>query len=123
MPLQVGGASAGQRSYCTTETDGVSYHNFSPRWAVTWDLFGNGKTAVKFNMGKYLAGAAISGIYADANPAQRAVNTYTRTWTDVNGDRVVDCDLLNFEAQNGPGRRHLRRSDLGRRAGFDAVRT
>jgi hypothetical protein len=54
-------------------------------------------------MGKYLSGAAISGIYADANPAQRTVNRYTRTWTDVDGDRVVDCDLLNFTAQNVPG--------------------
>ena len=104
VPVQVGGDFAGQRSYCTPETDGVSYNDFTPRWAVAWDLFGTGKTSVKFNMGKYLAGAAISGIYADANPAQRAVNTYTRTWTDVDGDRIVDCDLLNFAAQAVPGR-------------------
>jgi hypothetical protein len=104
VPLQVGGEFAGQRSYCTPDSDGVSYHDFTPRWAVAWDLFGTGKTAVKFNMGKYLAGAAISGIYADANPAQRAVNTYTRTWQDLDGDRIVDCDLLNFAAQAVPGR-------------------
>ena len=103
VPVQVGGAFAGQRSWCTPETEGVSYHNVTPRWAVAWDVFGNGKTAVKFNMGKYLAGAGISGIYADANPAQRSVNTYTRTWTDVDGDRVVDCNLLNFAEQNVPG--------------------
>jgi hypothetical protein len=104
VPLQVGGEFSGQRSYCTPDTDGVSYSDFTPRWAVAWDLFGTGKTSVKFNMGKYLAGAAINGIYADANPAQRAVNTYTRTWTDVDGDRIVDCDLLNFAAQAVPGR-------------------
>jgi hypothetical protein len=103
VPLQVGGAFAGQRSYCTPDSDGVSYNDFTPRWAVAWDLFGTGKTSVKFNMGKYLAGAAINGIYADANPAQRAVNTYTRTWQDVDGDRIVDCDLLNFAAQTVPG--------------------
>src|SRR5688572_24522366 len=80
VPLQVGGGSAGQRSYCTPETDGVSYYDVTPRWAVAWDVFGSGKTSVKYNMGKYLSGAAISGIYADANPAQRAVNAYTRTW-------------------------------------------
>jgi hypothetical protein len=54
-------------------------------------------------MGKYLSGAAISGIYADANPAQRSVNTYTRTWTDVNGNRRVDCDLLILTEQTVPG--------------------
>ena len=103
VPVQVGGEFAGQRSYCTPDTEGVSYHDFTPRWAVAWDLFGNGKTAVKFNMGKYLSGASISGIYADANPAQRTANTYWRSWTDVDGDRVVDCDLLNFAAQTVPG--------------------
>jgi hypothetical protein len=103
VPVQVGGSFAGQRSWCTAATDGVSYHNISPRWAVTWDAFGNGKTSVKWNMGKYLAGAGIAGIYADANPAQRTVNSYFRTWTDVNGNRKVDCDLLNFAEQNVPG--------------------
>src|SRR5687768_8664385 len=100
VPVQVGGEFAGQRSWCTPHTEGVSYHDFTPRWAVAWDMFGNGKTAVKFNMGKYLSGASISGIYADANPAARTLNTYWRSWTDVDGDRVVDCDLLNFNAQN-----------------------
>jgi hypothetical protein len=100
VPVQVGGAYSGQRSYCTPDSDGVSYHDFTPRWGLAWDIFGTGKTSVKANMGKYLSGAGISGIYADANPAQRAVNTYTRTWTDVDGDRIVDCDLLNFAAQD-----------------------
>ena len=103
VPVQVGGSFAGKNSWCTAASEGVSYHNVSPRWAVTWDLFGTGKTSVKWNMGKFLSGAGIAGIYADANPAQRTVNTYTRTWTDVNGNRRVDCDLLNFNEQNIPG--------------------
>ena len=100
VPVQVGGAYAGQKGYCTPDSDGVSYNDLTPRWSAAWDLFGNGKTSVKFNMGKYLSGAQISGIYADANPAARTVNKYTRTWTDANGNRVVDCDLLNFAAQD-----------------------
>jgi hypothetical protein len=104
VPAQVGGTYAGQKGYCTPDTDGVSYNDFSPRWGVAWDIFGTGKTSVKLNMGKYLSGASISGIYADANPAARTVNEYFRTWTDVDGDRVVDCDLLNFNAQSGPGK-------------------
>ena len=79
VPVQVGGSFGGQRSWCTAATEGVSYHNVSPRWAVAWDLFGTGKTSIKWNMGKYLSGAGIAGIYADANPAQRTVNTYFRT--------------------------------------------
>ena len=100
VPVQVGGAFAGRNSYCTPETDGVSYHDVTPRWGVAWDLFGNGRTSIKWNMGKYLSGAGISGIYADANPAQRTVNSYWRTWSDLDGDRVPDCDLLDFGAQD-----------------------
>jgi hypothetical protein len=103
IPVQVGGQYAGTNGYCTVASDGVSYHDVTPRWGVAWDIFGTGKTSVKLNMGKYLSGAAISGIYADANPAQRTVNRYTRTWTDVDGDRVVDCNLLNFAAQTVAG--------------------
>jgi len=100
VPVQNGGTSAGSARYCTPPTDGVSYNDITPRWGAAWDVFGNGKTSVKWNMGKYLAGAGISGIYADANPALRAVNELTRTWTDTNGNRRVDCNLLNFN-QNG----------------------
>jgi hypothetical protein len=100
VPVQVGGSFDGQRGYCTPDNDGVSYHDITPRWAVAWDVFGTGRTSIKWNMGKYLAGAGISGIYANANPMQRGLNTYFRTWADVDGDRVVDCDLLNFSAQN-----------------------
>jgi hypothetical protein len=100
VPVQNGGAYAGSAGYCTPPTDGVSYKDLTPRWGVAWDVFGTGKTSVKWNMGKYLAGAGINGIYADANPAQRAVNELTRAWSDTNGDRRVNCDLLNF-APNG----------------------
>ena len=100
VPIQVGGDYSGQSSYCTPDTDGVSYHDITPRWGLAWDLFGTGKTSIKWNMGKYLSGASISGIYADANPAARTVNTYFRTWSDVDGDRVPDCNLLDFTAQD-----------------------
>ena len=100
VPVQNGGAFAGTNSYCTTPSDGVSYHDVTPRWGLAWDLFGTGKTSIKWNMGKYLAGAGINGIYADANPAQRTVNEYTRLWDDTNGNRRPDCDLLNY-APNG----------------------
>jgi hypothetical protein len=100
VPVQVGGAYAGQNRYCTPDLDGVSYHDITPRWGVAWDVFGTGRTSIKWNMGKYLSGAGISGIYANANPMSRTNNKYTRTWSDVDGDRVVDCDLLDFNAQN-----------------------
>ena len=96
VPVQVGGQYTGQNRYCTPPTDGVSYNDVTPRWSVVWDVTGDGKTSIKWNMGKYLTAANIGGIYSDANPAARAVNDLERDWTDRDGDRVVDCDLTNF---------------------------
>jgi hypothetical protein len=87
-------------TYCTPETDGVNYNDISPRFGVVWDIFGDGKTAIKWNMGKYLQSAGISGLYTGANPARNTVNSLTRNWTDTDADRVVDCDLLT-QASNG----------------------
>jgi hypothetical protein len=86
--------------YCTQPSNGVSYNDLTPRWGVVWDVRGDGKTSVKWNMGKYLNAATISGIYQDLNPARRTVNTVRRNWNDANGNRLVDCNLLN-PATNG----------------------
>ncbi len=83
--------------YCLNEggQDGVSFQDITPRWGVAYDVFGNGKTAVKYSMGKYLQGAQVGGIYTASNAAGvgRTINSYGRVWRDLDGDRVVDCDL------------------------------
>lgn len=93
MPVQADGS----KRYCTPDTDGVSFHDITPRWGVVWDLFGTGRTSMKWNMGRYNNQAAISGIYSAMNPARRTANALQRAWNDVDGDRRVDCDLLNFQ--------------------------
>jgi hypothetical protein len=108
LPTCIGGANEpympvqadGTKQYCTPATDGVSYHDITPRWGAVWDVFGTGRTSVKWNMGKYNNQAAISGIYSAANPARRTSNALQRGWNDLDGDRIVDCDLMNF-ANNG----------------------
>ena len=82
--------------YCTPPSDGVSYKDLTPRWSAAWDLFGTGKTSLKFNMGKFLGAAGLNGTYTGANPARRTVNSVTMNWDDTDGDRVVDCNLLNI---------------------------
>jgi hypothetical protein len=82
--------------YCIPQSDGVSYNDVTPRWGVTYDVFGTGRTSLKWNMGKYLNAATIDGIYANANPGRRTVNTITRNWTDPNGDRIVGCNPLDL---------------------------
>src|SRR5688572_16813084 len=40
-------------AYCTGKHDGVNFNDLSPRMQAAYDLFGNGRTAIKFNYGKY----------------------------------------------------------------------
>ena len=78
-------------------TKGVdAYNDISPRAGVAYDVFGNGKTALKFNWGRYLAYAANDSPYTSTNPGFTIVrNVQNRGWTDTDTDFVVDCDLLN----------------------------
>jgi Carboxypeptidase regulatory-like domain len=91
------------------ETRGVdSYKDVTPRMGVAYDLFGNGKTALKLSLGKYLEGAGVLGNYANTNPTLRMPQTtsafatagVTRAWTDANQNFMPDCDLLNPAAQD-----------------------
>jgi hypothetical protein len=77
-----------------------AYNDITPRFGVAYDLFGNGKTAVKFQMGHYLDAATNDSAYTRNNPANRTVSTYDRGWTDTDNDKVVDCNLLVL-TQNG----------------------
>ena len=83
------------------ETPGVdSYKDLQPRMAATYDLFGNGKTALKANVGKYLEATITASNYGIANPTSRIAQSVTRNWTDSNGNFAPDCDLTNPLAQD-----------------------
>jgi len=83
-------------------TKGVdAYNDITPRVGAAYDVFGNGKTALKLNWGRYLAYAANDAPYTSTNPGATVVrNVQNRGWTDSDSDKVVDCDLLN-PAANG----------------------
>jgi hypothetical protein len=77
------------------ETQGVvGYNDIDPRFGVSYDLFGNGKTALKFNAGRYLEVAVGgNGNYSALLPSSRLTTSTTRTWTDANGNFQPDCNL------------------------------
>jgi carboxypeptidase family protein len=83
------------------DTQGVTgYHDITPRMGAAYDVFGNGRTSVKFNVSKYLQAANNDAQYTIANPAVTFQQTTNRAWTDNNKDFVVDCNLKNAAAQS-----------------------
>jgi hypothetical protein len=80
-----------------------AYNDISPRGGIAYDVFGNGKTAVKFNIGRYLQAATNDAPYTTNNPASRIVTNANRSWQDGNGNYVVDCDILDPARQSTPG--------------------
>jgi hypothetical protein len=108
FPEQVQPASRFFPGATFEKTDGVKgYHDITPRVGAAYDLFGNGRTALKVNLGKYLQGASVSNLAYGYNPALRipgaagaafGAPSITRSWTDADLDFVPDCDLNNLQA-------------------------
>ena len=78
----------------------TGFNDITPRLGIAYDLFGNGKTALKFSAGKYLSAATADGIYSSQNQGLNFVRSASRAWTDSNGNYAVDCDLQSSAAQN-----------------------
>jgi hypothetical protein len=95
--------------FVVPRTDQLRWHDITPKMAAAYDLFGDGRTAVKVSLNKYLAfyGAPNAGgtdtvatFTSNMNPTARLVNTTTRSWSDANRNFVPDCNLLD-PAANG----------------------
>ncbi|MBI4265782.1 MAG: TonB-dependent receptor [Acidobacteria bacterium] len=93
------------RNLTFPEQDNLNWHDVTYRTALTYDLKGDGKTALKVTANKYLRGQTLNTLGTTPNPVNRLVNTTTRSWNDrgglgINGDYVPQCDLTN-PAANG----------------------
>jgi hypothetical protein len=79
-----------------------AWKDVNPRVGVAYDLFGDGKTALKVSLGRYVAKTG-TAVAAANDPISTSVNSITRTWADANGNYLPDCDLNNRAASGECG--------------------
>jgi len=68
------------------DIDMPTWNSFSPRTGAVFDMFGNGKTAVRFGYNRFQAAATtvLASVY---NPS--TVTSMSLPWTDLNGDDIA----------------------------------
>ena len=74
----------------------TAWHDLSPRLGLSFDPKGNGKTALKVSLNRYLQNeAAGSPLAADPSPLNTLVTSTTRSWADANRNFIPDCNLIS----------------------------
>ena len=79
------------------------WSDISPRFGAAWNVFGDGRTAVRFSMGRYVSLTG-SNLTRSFHPFSSSVVTAFRNWNDLmfpvgdprRGNYIPDCDLKNF---------------------------
>jgi hypothetical protein len=78
----------------------ISWHDITYRLGFAYDVFGDGRTAIKASANKFLQAQTATGLGTAAHPANTLINTAVRSWNDADQDFVPDCDLTS-KAKNG----------------------
>ena len=79
-----------------------NFKDISPRLGAAYDIFGNGRTAIKGAWGRYVTGLG-AGATNQISPANGIANNATRQWNDTNGNFIPDCILTNLQGNGECG--------------------
>jgi hypothetical protein len=81
------------RNLVFPERDNLNWKDITYRSGATWDVFGTGRTAVKFTLNKYLQGNGLNSLAIDPAPGNILVQNANRSWNDANRNFAPDCVL------------------------------
>jgi hypothetical protein len=97
---------------CWDEQKNVTdFANFTPRFSLVYDLFGNGMTALKFSANRYVFGIGTS-VSTRLDPIRLASDT--RSWNDANGDKYPQLNELGPSSGYNLGTTNRYAADLTR---------
>jgi hypothetical protein len=105
FPAQNVGATAlaPARNFSFPDTDNLSLHDLNPKVGIAYDVAGDGRTAVKVGINRYVEQYTVNGIAGSRNPINRLSNNTTRSWNDANRNFVPECDLRTLTANGECG--------------------
>ena len=79
-----------------------NWTDLGPRLGVAYDVIGDGRTAIKGSVSRYLRVDTI-GMAVSVNPVVSSINVTTRSWNDENGDFFPDENELGPFANSNFG--------------------
>ena len=75
-------------------TNVPNWKDVNPRVGAAYDLFANGRTAIKGFLGRYVIFEPMAGIISQNSPVNLTVTSASRAWTDSNGDYIPQATEL-----------------------------
>ena len=72
----------------------VNWKDINPRLGASYNLFGDDRTAIKVNLGRFIGFEPLGGLAAATLPANLIVTSATRTWSDANRDYIPQDNEL-----------------------------
>jgi carboxypeptidase family protein len=91
------------RDFRFEDTAGMSLHDLNPKLSAAYDVAGDGKTALKVSLNRYVEQYTVGGVAGGRNPINRLANSTTRSWSDANRNYIPDCNLVNLTANGECG--------------------